>query len=369
MPALTPAFGTYTQTSDGYTVAITNYDPAFTWSTSTTTQGSISFSGTNGSNGLATISGVGPGVASTATIRTTRTGYTSGSATTASTLSLGTPLLPALTPAFGSYTQTSDGYIVAITNYDPAFDWSSSTTTQGSISFSGTDGSDGVATISGVPPVTTSTATIRTTRSGYISGSATTSSTASLGTVYCDASGNRLSPGIGRCQLGDVGPGGGIVFYMSAGFTETGADCSTNCHYLEWASSNWHGDGSDPQLQWLPTKTLINAPGITIGTGFTNTNDMATNGSPAALAVHLYGGNDGSQNKWFIPSQDELNQMYTSAFKSIGSFTPERYWTSSQQSLNNAYLQLFGPTIGEPAGAQLGDNVPYSYFVRPIRAF
>ena len=38
----------------------------------------------------------------------------------------------------------------------------------------------------------------------------------------------------GVCQIGDAGPGGGIVFYVaSAPFTESGSACNTNCSYLE----------------------------------------------------------------------------------------------------------------------------------------
>ena len=40
----------------------------------------------------------------------------------------------------------------------------------------------------------------------------------------------------GTCDVGDTGPGGGIVFYVSAtNFASTGSDCNTACKYLEAA--------------------------------------------------------------------------------------------------------------------------------------
>lgn len=173
-PALTPALGTYTSTATGFTVAITNYNTAYTWAGTATNGGSVSFSGTNG-NGLATITGVSPNTASVATITTTRTDYNSGTATTASTTSLNR----ALTPTFETYTRTADGFTVGITNYDTSYTWGGTATNGGSVSFSGTS-NNGLATITGLSANTASVATITTTRSTYATGSANTSSTTSL---------------------------------------------------------------------------------------------------------------------------------------------------------------------------------------------
>jgi len=174
LPALTPALGTYTSTATGFTVAITNYNTAYTWEGTATKGGSVSFSGTNG-NGLATITGVSPNTASVATITTTRTDYNSGSAATASTKSLN----PALTPTFETYTRTADGFTVRILNYDTSYTWGGTATNGGSVSFSGTT-NKGLATITGLAANTASVATITTTRSTYATGSANTSSTTSL---------------------------------------------------------------------------------------------------------------------------------------------------------------------------------------------
>jgi len=51
------------------------------------------------------------------------------------------------------------------------------------------------------------------------------------------ASGNCSTENI--CSVGDIGPGGGVVFYVGATFAETGATCGANCHYLESAPIGW----------------------------------------------------------------------------------------------------------------------------------
>jgi hypothetical protein len=69
-----PNWSNYQQTSNGFTTQITNYDPDFTYSVSTTSgQTSINLTG------LVTVSGLRPDQAATVTATTTRTGYASGS--------------------------------------------------------------------------------------------------------------------------------------------------------------------------------------------------------------------------------------------------------------------------------------------------
>ena len=63
--ANTPAFGTPTATTDGFTVQISNYDANFSYA-GTANAGSVSIDG----SGLVTVSGVSPNTSSTATITT-----------------------------------------------------------------------------------------------------------------------------------------------------------------------------------------------------------------------------------------------------------------------------------------------------------
>ncbi len=159
-PSLTPAFGTPTRTADGFTVQITNYDAAFTWSGTATASGSVAING----SGLVTVTGVAAGTSSRATIKTVRTGYADDSAKVTAT-----SLNAALTPTFGTPTRTADGYTVQISNYSSAYTWAGTATASGTVAISGT----GLVTVTGVAADTNSTATITTTRTGYVGGSAT----------------------------------------------------------------------------------------------------------------------------------------------------------------------------------------------------
>ena len=157
--ALTPTFGSTTATADGFTVQISNYDASYTWAGTATASGTVVVSGT----GLVTVTNVAPGTSSTATITTTRIGYVGGTADVTET-----SLLAALTPTFGSTTPTSDGFTVQISNYDAAYTWAGTATASGSVAINGS----GLVTVTNVAPGTTSTATITTTRIGYVSGTA-----------------------------------------------------------------------------------------------------------------------------------------------------------------------------------------------------
>jgi len=103
------------------------------------------------------------------------------------------------------------------------------------------------------------------------------------------------------------GPGGGTVFYYSeVAFTELGAACGSQCHYLEFAPLDW-----TPIIvkAWSSNYYVTSAGLLTIGGGLSNTKnmllfDLAVN-NPASLVLSYPGTND-SQGQWFIPSDSEL---------------------------------------------------------------
>ena len=171
-PALTPALGTYTRTANGFTVAITNYNTAYTWAGTATNGGSVSFSGTNG-NGLATITGVSPNTASVATITTTRNEYRTGTVTSTSTSSLGA----ALTPTVSSATSAFGGFTFNVTNYDSAYTFSLSATS-GTATAGTPAGNSLPITVTGLSSGQSATVSISTTRLGYVDGSAPREGTA-----------------------------------------------------------------------------------------------------------------------------------------------------------------------------------------------
>ena len=73
---LTPSFGSPSSQTSGFTVQITNYDSAYTWSQETS-RGSV----TRNSDGLLTVTGLSAGQSATVTVTTTRSGYSEASST------------------------------------------------------------------------------------------------------------------------------------------------------------------------------------------------------------------------------------------------------------------------------------------------
>jgi hypothetical protein len=176
------------------------------------------------------------------------------------------------------------------------------------------------------------------------------------------------------CQVGDIGPGGGTVFYVASGtFTQVGATgsmCATNCKYLEAAPNTWSGV-ADPSLSWATninsnqSTAVTGADGTEIGTGYKNSLDIVAqtgnvSATSAAVAARGYAG--GSKNDWFLPSKDELNELYSRS-ATVGGFVANFYWSSSEYAFASAVAQNIG------SGAQGNSTKFFARPVRPIRAF
>jgi hypothetical protein len=84
-----------------------------------------------------------------------------------------TSLSAALVPTFGSPTPEANGFTVQILNYNNAFNYSGTATASGLVAVDGS----GLVTVTGVAASTSSIATINTTKTGYVPGSATTTAT------------------------------------------------------------------------------------------------------------------------------------------------------------------------------------------------
>jgi hypothetical protein len=218
----------------------------------------------------------------------------------------------------------------------------------------------------------------------------------------------------GVCAVGDRGPGGGYVFYVSASyFTSAGSTCNTSCRYLEVSPSTWanaNGNVADDLTydwgEWVPPRQNLDAStqgfnsseriNWQIGQGFYNTSRMPSAYTQKVLA---YAGNS-IAGQWFIPSMNELNELCKYAwgqatgdlkvacapgnsanFKSTsnagldrGGFVTDAYWSSSEsnfvfgndQVATRAWWQSF---TGHSTGYQGTQDKLDDFRFRPIRAF
>jgi len=159
--------------------------------------------------------------------------------------------------------------------------------------------------------------------------------------------------------VGDVGPGGGIVFY-DAGTTKTWG------RYLEAAPTDYQVNGLRDRLGWGCYMVLKNITATAIGTGKANTAeilDLCDEPSIAARVAADYRG--GGKSDWFLPSKDELNLMYTNRV-AIGGFSSVYYWSSSEYD-----AKFVSATHFEWKSDEDGDDYGKlsRAFMRPVRAF
>jgi hypothetical protein len=206
-------------------------------------------------------------------------------------------------------------------------------------------------------------------------------------------------------QVGDIGPGGGRVFYVSTtgfncgpSYTATGSPYNFKCYYLEAAPTTGANAWTDAAYVWSGnTTTVVNnasapetATATAIGWGYRNTLAMVLQDATANKAGTISRAYRGPNNlsDWYLPSFDELNQMCKWA-KGVAwssdatvcaggtintgagaaGFGNYDYWSSSDSGTgfgDYARYQWFPSGIqGRTAKSMAGQNL----YVRPIRAF
>jgi hypothetical protein len=148
----------------------------------------------------------------------------------------------------------------------------------------------------------------------------------------------------------DIGQsyGGGIIFYIDStgqlGFIAANSDQSTGA-------------------QWGCYGTSIGGTSTAIGTGQANTTAIINGCSTAGIAARVC--NElvlNGYDDWFLPSRDELYQMYLQK-TFIGDFVSYLYWSSSEYSANEAWGMYFTD------GYKMHVSKSLTHYVRAIRAF
>ena len=182
----------------------------------------------------------------------------------------------------------------------------------------------------------------------------------------------------GPCSVGDIGPGGGVVFYDAGRRFSWG-------RYLEAAPSSTEAVG----LPWEPNRSRIQTvyqafpwarqqparvAAKVIGMGERNTRRIVRAYGRGAYAARyaaslIVNGKD----DWFLPSHDELTAMYTilqTADTPMDPLKRSYYWSSSEYDFNNTWTVNFKD--GQMFD-RLKDTVPTDSIrairVRAIRAF
>jgi len=167
-------------------------------------------------------------------------------------------------------------------------------------------------------------------------------------------------------QVGDTGPGGGIVFFVSVEPFTCGPDLAAQCNYLEAAPGS-----SEVRRGWADVPRLElevdGADATAIGTGWINTMEIIKQGNvdpvtSAAAYTEAYEHN--GQTDWYLPSRDEFKTLYEQR-DIVGEFSGADYWSSSEVSPNMAWSHYFHqghPLLPHPKNH-------YTHLIRPIRAF
>ena len=163
-PVAIAALAPVTRTSDGFTSSVTNYDPFFTYSI-TSTVGVVTPGTPSGSTLDFTVTGLTPTQAATVRVLTSRSGYANGNKWITGAALPRTGLVA----TFGLVTKTVDGFTSSVTNYAASFDFAI-TTTAGSVSAGSPSGSTLPFTVTGLTPGQVATVRVQTTRSGYANG-------------------------------------------------------------------------------------------------------------------------------------------------------------------------------------------------------
>lgn len=146
-------------------------------------------------------------------------------------------------------------------------------------------------------------------------------------------------------EIGDTGPGGGTVFYVS----------NSGINGLEFAPA----DAGTAAWGCSGTKQVTS---IFINSGLGNTNSIlngCTVGGTAADLADDYEFNGFTD--WFLPSRNELNELFEQRV-AVGAPSGD-YWSSSDDDVINAWWQNLG--TGSTDDVAKTDM----YKVRPVRAF
>jgi hypothetical protein len=116
---------------------------------------------------------------------------------------------------------------------------------------------------------------------------------------------------------------------------------------IQWYNGNYSGLGT----------------AIELATGRANSDSIIVKQGAGSYAAKICRDlTIGGYTDWYLPSKDELSQLYNNR-NSIGGFSSADYWSSSEGSIYSAWIQNFG------VGSQTGSDKSTLNYVRAVRSF
>jgi len=173
-----------------------------------------------------------------------------------------------------------------------------------------------------------------------------------------DTGSGTLSDGfeVKEYEVGEVGPLGGYIFYVNSNYVADG------WKYMEAASADVGGAGA----KWADvTAGAMGATGVTVGTGLANTEIVTGSTDPINSAIeYTLNYSTNGIDDWFLPSENELDLMYTTLhLAGKGGFNASSYWSSTEIDATTARRKSFN------SGLTSSGSKGTSYRIRPVRRF
>ena len=169
-------------------------------------------------------------------------------------------------------------------------------------------------------------------------------------------------------KVGDIGPGGGIVFYKNAaGFSvDDGKGKSVVCHYLEvskedlgcvtWGPVSFAMGDSETKYGIgegkAATYEILNSSGKT----------KLTADNSAAYVCAKYKTSTTNVGDWFLPTSDEIRVLFKNLPpEKMDIKNTEFYWSSSVEKNNRAWARKNKTSTV--------DSIDHKFMVRAVHAF
>lgn len=173
-------------------------------------------------------------------------------------------------------------------------------------------------------------------------------------------------------SVGTAGPSGGKVFYYNAGgfncgptFSATGSPTGGLCHYLEAAPTTGSTPWTDAVYVFSNVSNAFvpNGTSTALGAGYQNSLNIISQDASmnAAKAARAYQG--GGNSDWYLPSKDELFQIFLNNAAEFLNVSNPWYQSSSESTATLVWSER-SDNQNVRGNAKSGAQE-----VRPIRAF